>query len=90
MMDTIYYLAQHFFMESVAAILAVMTVCGILLKRITGHQALRMVLYISIVLLLIFLFSFLTIKDDVNERAAGNSIGYYASPSETWTFEYVD
>lgn len=82
------YLARNFFMESMAVILLLMTVCSVMLKRIKGRQAVRMILFAILILLLVFLFSFVSVRDGYVKDE--ETVCYDENTSDTWTYIIVD
>lgn len=86
-MEYIFYLAQQHFLMSVAVIASLMALLAFFLRRKDTSDTCRMVVYIIEVLLLLLLFSFLCIKDDMIRKKSESTM-ISGNPSEYFTFEY--
>ena len=92
-MEMMNYLAEHFFVESILGILAVMGLCAVTVRRITRREALRLSVYLLIIALLVFLLSLVSAKEGIRqERELQQEYreASFSSPSEYWSFEVIE
>ena len=87
-MGMISYLASEHFGWVMAAILATMCACGMLLRRYGRSDKLRLIIYIIEVLLLALLFSFICIKDEqVKHTEEEQAASFVDDPNVYFTYE---
>lgn len=91
-MEMMNYLAEHFFVESISGILAVMGLCAVIVRRITRREALRLSVYLLIIALLVFLLSLVSVKDGIRQERVEQDYreASFLSPSEYWSYEVIE
>lgn len=90
-MDFVYCLAEHHFAGTVSALVLVMLVCCVVQGRLRKHDVIRFVLYAVVFLSMVFLFSFLSVRDAIIDRRTHHEESVLQEhPSDVWTYIIVD
>lgn len=88
-MFTIMSLVEYHFIGTLSVVCVLLFLCGYFACRIKENQVIKSILYIVSVILLVFLFSFVSIKSDFVEHSKEENSTVYKdlSPSEIFTYE---
>lgn len=88
-MITIMSLVEYHFVRTLSVVCALLFLCGYFACRIKENQVIKSILHIASVILLVFIFSFVSIKSDLVEHSKEENPTVYKdlSPSEIFTYE---
>lgn len=88
-MITIMSLVEYHFIGTLSVVCVLLFLCVYFACRIKENQVIKSILYIVSVILLVFLFSFVSIKSDFVEHSKEDNSTVYKdlSPSEIFTYE---
>lgn len=82
-------LVEYHFIGTLSVVCVLLFLCVYFACRIKENQVIKSILYIVSVILLVFLFSFVSIKSDFVEHSKEDNSTVYKdlSPSEIFTYE---